>query len=192
MKLRRFEINQTMLIEFLSVFLAVFLGFMANQWRDSYNNRKLAKQTIENIKFEISNNTVNLKEMLVNHKMEKKKVDRLLEIIGNPKINEKITLDLNFKLINSNSWETAKLTQAVAFMDIKQVSDIAAVYEIQEYYKNLVNDFTSTTMGEFDDEKEARVSLLKIKRALSKIIPMEMDLLNDYKDLQKSIAKGVE
>jgi len=192
MKLRRFEINQTMFIEFLSVFLAVFLGFMANQWRDSYNNRKLAKQTIENIQFEISNNSQTLKAMLVEHKVQQKKIDRLLEIIDDPKATENITLDLSFKLINSNSWETAKLTQAVAYMDVKQVSDIAAVYEIQEYYKDLVKDFTSSTTVISDDKKEAKISIAKIKRALGKIVPMESDLLDDYKELQKKIAKGEE
>lgn len=192
MKLRRIEINQTMLIEFLSVFLAVFLGFMANQWRDSYNNRKLAKQTIENIQFEISNNSQTLKAMLVEHKVQQKKIDRLLEIIDDPKAKENITLDLSFKLINSNSWETAKLTQAIAYMDVKQVSDIASVYEIQEYYKDLVKDFTSSTTATSDDKKEAKISITKIKRALGKIVPMESDLLDDYRDLQKKIAKGYE
>ena len=182
-----------MLIEFVSVFLAVFLGFMANQWRDSYNNSKLAKQTVENIQFEIRNNSKTLTGMLANHKVQQKKIDRLMEIIDDPKATENITLDLQFKLISSNSWETAKLTQAVAYMDVKQVSDIAAVYEIQEYYKNLVDDFTrSTNVISSDDVKEAKISLLKIKRALGKIVPMESDLLVYYRELQKKIAKSEE
>ena len=193
MNLKKFRINQTLLIEFVSVFLAVFLGFMANQWRDSYNNSKLAKQTVENIQFEIRNNSKTLTGMLANHKVQQKKIDRLMEIIDDPKATENITLDLQFKLISSNSWETAKLTQAVAYMDVKQVSDIAAVYEIQEYYKNLVDDFTrSTDVISSDDVKEAKISLLKIKRALGKIVPMESDLLVYYRELQKKIAKSEE
>jgi len=193
MNLKKFRINQTLLIEFVSVFLAVFLGFMANQWRDSYNNSKLAKQTVENIQFEIRNNSKTLTGMLANHKVQQKKIDRLMEIIDDPKATENITLDLQFKLISSNSWETAKLTQAVAYMDVKQVSDIAAVYEIQEYYKNLVDDFTrSTNVISSDDVKEAKISLLKIKRALGKIVPMESDLLVYYRELQKKIAKSEE
>ena len=193
MNLKKFRINQTLLIEFVSVFLAVFLGFMANQWRDSYNNSKLAKQTVENIQFEIRNNSKTLTGMLANHKVQQKKIDRLMEIIDDPKATENITLDLQFKLISSNSWETAKLTQAVSYMDVKQVSDIAAVYEIQEYYKNLVDDFTrSTNVISSDDVKEAKISLLKIKRALGKIVPMESDLLVYYRELQKKIAKSEE
>ncbi|TCN62733.1 hypothetical protein [Acetobacteroides hydrogenigenes] len=193
MNFKKFRINQTLLIEFVSVFLAVFLGFMANQWRDSYNNSKLAKQTVENIQFEIRNNSKTLTGMLANHKVQQKKIDRLMEIIDDPKATENITLDLQFKLISSNSWETAKLTQAVAYMDVKQVSDIAAVYEIQEYYKNLVDDFTrSTNVISSDDVKEAKISLLKIKRALGKIVPMESDLLVYYRELQKKIAKSEE
>ena len=193
MNFKKFRINQTLLIEFVSVFLAVFLGFMANQWRDSYNNSKLAKQTVENIQFEIRNNSKTLTGMLANHKVQQKKIDRLMEIIDDPKATENITLDLQFKLISSNSWETAKLTQAVAYMDVKQVSDIAAVYEIQEYYKNLVDDFTrSTNVISSDDVKEAKISLLMIKRALGKIVPMESDLLVYYRELQKKIAKSEE
>ena len=193
MNFKKFRINQTLLIEFVSVFLAVFLGFMANQWRDSYNNSKLAKQTVENIQFEIRNNSKTLTGMLANHKVQQKKIDRLMEIIDDPKATENITLDLQFKLISSNSWETAKLTQAVAYMDVKQVSDIAAVDEIQEYYKNLVDDFTrSTNVISSDDVKEAKISLLKIKRALGKIVPMESDLLVYYRELQKKIAKSEE
>lgn len=193
MNFKKIRINQTLLIEFVSVFLAVFLGFMANQWRDSYNNSKLAKQTVENIQFEIRNNSKTLTGMLANHKVQQKKIDRLMEIIDDPKATENITLDLQFKLISSNSWETAKLTQAVAYMDVKQVSDIAAVYEIQEYYKNLVDDFTrSTNVISSDDVKEAKISLLKIKRALGKIVPMESDLLVYYRELQKKIAKSEE
>ena len=93
MNFKKFRINQTLLIEFVSVFLAVFLGFMANQWRDSYNNSKLAKQTVENIQFEIRNNSKTLTGMLANHKVQQKKIDRLMEIIDDPKATENITLD---------------------------------------------------------------------------------------------------
>jgi uncharacterized protein YqfB (UPF0267 family) len=189
-KLKR---SKKVFYEFLSIFFAVFLGYMANQLRDQYNNQKLADKSIENIKAEVDKNIKNYNEMIINHKKQIAAIDKIINQLNKGVSLDSIDMriDLSFKLIETNSWETAKITQAVAYMDFKLVSEVAAVYEIQEYYKNKIKNATSVHIYEDDDTAHAQKSIVKslkeIKNLIRSITPLEEQLYKDNNLLLKTL-----
>ena len=179
--------------EFLSIFFAVFLGYMANQLRDQYNNQKLADKSIENVKAEVDRNIKNYSEMIIDHKKQIAAIDKIINQLNSGVNLDSIdmSIDLTFKLIETNSWETAKITQAVAYMDFKLVSEVAAVYEIQEYYKNKIKTTTSFHIYEDDDPTNARKGMVKslkeVKNLIRSITPLEEQLYKDNNLLLKTL-----
>jgi hypothetical protein len=190
MKSNIFRAGQSAFSKFFPVFLAVFLGFLANQWRDSYNNRKRAEQAIENIKVEIEDNTPKLKEMLKDHKQLLVLMDSSVTSVENHSDNENVKFMINFELISSNSWEMAKLTQSVTHMDTKLASAIAGVYEFQAYYKNLMTDLADQLPFRSESAADSRKSMLEMRDKLRMIVSLEANLLEYYKVLEQKIEKG--
>lgn len=186
-----------LLFEFISVSFAVFLGLMLNQWRDSYNNRKLVKQSLKNINIEVESNSKKVKEMLDSHQFLLSKVENILVHIDQGKIPMDSMGGLNFQLINSTAWETAKLTQAIAHMDINIVSEIAGIYEYQDYYTTAVKQYVlNTTFNQsFESEQDIKQNkkfFLDLRDFLkSKIVPHESNLLEYYVELQQEIKSSI-
>ncbi|BDX38060.1 hypothetical protein CYCD_14150 [Tenuifilaceae bacterium CYCD] len=198
MKDKRNIAYKKLLFEFISVSFAVFLGLMLNQWRDSYNSRKLVAQSLENISIEIENNSKKVQKMLDSHQFLLSKVENILAHIDHGKIPMDSMGGLNFQLINSTAWETAKLTQAIAHMDIKIVSEIAGIYEYQDYYTSTVKQYVlGTTFNQsFESEQDIRKNkkfFLDLRDFLTtKIVSSEYDLLEYYKELQEDIKRNIE
>ena len=180
------KLNQKLIFEFISISFAVFLGLMLNQWKDNYNNKKLANKSIKNIRLEINDNRLTVKKMLKTHKLQLLKVDSILTSLAYPEEQDDTEIDLNFKLINSTSWESAKLTQSIAFIDIEIVKDIAEVYEFQYYYEEIIKDYVLNNIYT-KPRKRNRAFFENIRNILKSIIPMESNLIEYYDYLQTKI-----
>ena len=180
------KINQNLLLEFSSVFFAVFLGLMLNQWNDNRNNNKLAGQSKNNILSEILENNAKVQNMLASHQVTYSKVDSLLGLLDKHGDPGDISLELNIQLLSSTSWETAKLTQAIAYMDIELVTDIARIYNGQDYYQALIKDFTLRNMYMSPDNSK-KESMEELRNLLDAVIPIETSLLELYSQIQTDI-----
>lgn len=198
MKVKRNIAYKKLLFEFISVSFAVFLGLMLNQWKDSYNDRKLVKQSLTNINIEIESNSKKVQEMLDSHKYLLSKVENILTHIEKGSIPMDSIGNINFLLINSTAWETAKLTQAIAHMDINIVSKIAGIYEYQNYYTSAVKQYVLET--KFNQSFETVQDIRKNKNFFldlrdflkAKIVPNETNLIKYYTELQKNIKNNLQ
>ncbi len=179
MKSIKIAINRRLMFEFVSIAFAVFLGLMLNQWKENRSNNKLAEQSIDNMRMEIIDNNARVKVMLDTHRRLVKIIDSLLVHSEIEDQEEDVELDLNFEILSSTSWETAKLTQAIVYMDIETVTDIADIYKFQNYYEAVVRNFVLNNIyvNRSKNDREFRESL---KRLLEAIIPMEESLLEYY------------
>ena len=178
-------INRRLVFEFLSITFAVFLGLMLNTWKDSHNNAVLAKKSTKNIKTEILKNKEQISELLLSHQAHLMTVDSLLLELETPiKVSNRI-VNLKFKLISSTSWETAKITQAVAYMNLDLVTEVSGIYEYQEYYDNLIRAYSQERMTSVPETND-KLSLEKIKLFVSSIVDMEKNLILYYNDFLKS------
>lgn len=172
--------GKTLFVEFISILFAVFLALIANQWNENIKHTKLAKQSINNIKTEIQNNSNTLDSMLVKHKII---IDAFENAISAPDTSEsEMDISVTFSLISSNAWETTKLTQAISYINFETVSDISAIYQYQSYYETLINNYALNylmTASEIDTIEEAKQQLNKLKS----IYQIESKLSGYYKNL---------
>jgi hypothetical protein len=180
MKVPNISFSNKVVIEFVSISFAVLLALMVNQCKDNYNTSKLAKVSLSNIRSEINNNKEIMQEMVLAHKNSLLKVDSLLPLLTeNSKVGEDVNRIISFKLISSNSWETAKLTQSIQYMDINIVQEISAVYKLQDYYELIVKDIVLNNMYKKVEQSDLKTSE-KTKQFLKAVIPIEENLLITY------------
>lgn len=173
------KINKKILFEFISISFAVFLGLMLNQWKENHSNKSLAEQSLNNIRIEIDDNVNRIDNILESHEQALAHIDSVLNLQND---TTKINVDIQIVLISSTAWEAAKLTQAIAHINIEKVSDIAMIYTFQEYYESIVKEYILNNINRdtsLSDIKQAR----KMKTFLEAIIPMEKNLIIHYNEL---------
>ncbi len=176
-----------LVFEFLSVSFAVFIALMANQWRDNYNNDKLAKQSINNIQEEIVDNKDVILKSITEHKQLLVFVDSIMPLINDDDIDSDSdsTIAVSFKLLNSTSWQTAQLTQSISYMDLNLVNKISKIYIYQEYYQEIIKDFILKNLV----QKNVNIEYMEyIQNLLISIVPIEETLNDNYDKLLESIS----
>ena len=187
--------------EFVSISFAVFLGMMMNQWRDSYNNKQLAKQSLNNILIEVSDNRELVSRLLAGHKRIVSEIDSALFLVENGAEDDAAEIEGNveFSIVQSTAWETSKLTQAIAYMDMNLVADIAGMYSYQDYYQSLVmiyvkDNILNSGMTKMlsGDGVEAIDELQRMRVFLSDISVMEEKLIGQYKEVLEVTGSLVE
>lgn len=185
--------------EFVSISFAVFLGLMMNQCRDSYNNKQLANQLLNNILTEVTDNKELVSKLLDNHQYIIGEIDSVLFRHENGIDEGDISADLSFSIVNSTAWETAKLTQAIAYMDMDLLADIAGMYSYQDYYQSLVMTYvkdnilnSGMTKMLSGDGVEAIDELQMMRVFLSDISVMEEKLIGQYKEVLEVTGSLVE
>ena len=176
--------NNRLIIEFVSVSFAVFLALIVNQWKDSHNNKILAEESIKNLHAEIIDNESNIKAMTAAQKKLLIKIDSLLAT--GIDTTQDLDLRIGFKLMSSNSWETAKLTEAILYIDIDLVKEMSGIYKLQDYYEAIVKDYVLKNFYIHDDN-EAEKQAESIQYFLQGIIPVEENLLASYQELLREL-----
>lgn len=123
-------------IEMLSIIIAVFLAFTMENWRDDWKNETLAEKALVDILGELEDN----KQMILNQDSvfaEFIKVGYKSLISKNPD-----TLNLNYSLhsYETSSWATAQISQAVSNMSFDQVKSLKKSYFLIEFAQKLSNN----------------------------------------------------
>lgn len=187
----KIKINQNLLIEFISVTFAVFLGLMLNQWKDNQNNQSLANQSINNIRAEIDTNSTRVKAMIDSHKMMVSRLDSVKSLSLKDYEKDNFSLSLSFEIISSTSWETAKLTQAITYMDYDVVSEIANLYQYQNYYESFVKEYVNRNIY-VKSNVSHKEYIENMQRFLNAIIPIEKRLMDYYKQILNELQGEIK
>lgn len=178
-RIKKKLVNRKVIFEFLSITFAVFLGLMLNTWNESHKNSELAEKSMNNITTEIVKNKEKVSESLQTHKEYLITVDSLImELEDSIKVKNR-TGNLKLKFISSTSWETAKITQAVAYMNLTFVNEVSGIYEYQNYYNDLIRSYAQERMTSAP-EAEDKLSLQKIQIFVSSIAEMEKNMIEYY------------
>lgn len=180
MKLKSLTPNNRLFFEFISVSFAVFLALFVNQCRDNYTNDKLAQQSLKNTRLEIVANKDIMVKMLAEHTQQQNFIDSIIPIFNEfIEKGDSTSLEVTFKLLNSTSWQTAKLTQVIVFMDLELVSDVSRVYQFQNYYEELIKEYIKRNIFTINEEIDIE-DLKNMQKLLTTIIPIENKLLELY------------
>ncbi|MDJ0842141.1 MAG: hypothetical protein QNK37_36915, partial [Acidobacteriota bacterium] len=122
---------RTLGLEFLSIVTGISLALLANDWHRDWSNRKRGKESLEHIRQEIMRNHNDIEKTLPRLKealdllkeyqgvTDKAMVEVLSEIIQKQKHG------FNFPILQHPSWETAKSTGTVKFMDTGVARDLS-------------------------------------------------------------------
>ncbi|MDJ0836626.1 MAG: hypothetical protein QNK37_08915 [Acidobacteriota bacterium] len=122
---------RTLVLEFLSIVTGISLALLANDWHRDWTSRKRGKESLEHIRREIMRNYNDIEKTLPRLEealdllkeyqgvTDKAMVGVLSEIIQKQKHG------FNFPLLQHPSWETAKNTGTVKFMDAGVARDLS-------------------------------------------------------------------
>ena len=177
---------QRLIFEFISVSFAVLIALLVNQWREEYNNGKLAEKAIYNIKQELQENKDVMAILIPSHKSTLSHID---SIIGREEKNIS-TVDSNIlidvTLISSSAWEMAEITNAIFYLDFDDANKMAKVYNLQSYYESIIKQFILKNSFSYQSDQDLEF-LRNNKQFLETIIPLEENLQNYFNLLLKNV-----
>lgn len=182
------------IVEIFSVVLAVMLALGANEWRQKRADQRLARIAVQNIREEILQNRDQLIRIQENHRNFLARIDTLLlQVHG----EDEIVLNRGLALgsLSSTAWNTATITQATIHMDFQMISQLSKIYELQETYSEMADDFMLKIIysSEFYDETKARETLRSWSSFFNAILGIESALFEQYNTfLQEPIHRQDE
>jgi len=129
----------TLFIEVVSIIVAVCLGFLVNEWRESMHNSSRADAALSGITAEISLNRDHLAERIPYYQRMLAALDSLAASHGTaPFAGRSIEgwHGLNPPLLRGAAYEAASATGALSLVDFEVADQIAQAYLGQEMVKN--------------------------------------------------------
>ena len=177
-----------LIFEFISVTFAVLFALFVSQWRENYNNDKLAEKAVLNIGIELEKNKEDISLSIPKHKSTLAHIDSLLIVNENSgiPINESISIEL--MIMSSSAWEMAEITNAIYYLDFEDVNDLAKVYDLQSYYESIVKHYILNSSIVYQP-KSSIIRLKNNKQFLETIIPIEENLKTYYNHMLTEVLK---
>jgi len=177
-----------LIFEFISVSFAVMSALLVNQWKEGYDNRKLAERAICNIKQELHENKDVLANLIQYHKSVLSQLDSIIANNENNCSSADSIISINVTLISSSAWEMAKITNAIFYIDFDNANKLAKVYKLQAYYDSIIKHFILNN-SYIDQTNNDFKFISKNKQFLETIIPLEEELQNFFNLLLKNVLK---
>lgn len=175
-----------LVVELAIVIGGVLLALAANEWRESAANDQLRQEALKNLRMEIRRNSEEISTGIAEHrKMADTLANELAEVKAALKAGKEYHSRLNFSfelsVLENTAWRTAEVTQAVRFFDYQLVSNLAAIYGLQEIYANHGNNIFAE-MGSADFHNSPYEGFLKSSLFnLRLTINIEENLLDAYR-----------
>lgn len=144
---RRRSISKGFLvIEFVSITFAVFLGFLLTEWRTSKANAELADGALHAIATEVAFNERQFSNRVAYYKRVVAEFDSL-DAIGEPIRVENLRewRGAAPPLLRNASYEAALNTGALSHIPFETANALATAYAMQEYVQTFIN----SVMGNF-------------------------------------------
>lgn len=151
------------LAELAVVSVGVFLGLLADQWRESHEHRLRAVASLHYFQREILQNEDAIKQRRAYHEKLATDIQTFISSPG-PKTFEQFQTSTRFQgmdpvFFERTGWELALATQSLAYLDSDLAYAISRVYTEQQAFENLENSALSAlapTFGASDVTPMAR------------------------------------
>ena len=133
-----------LIIEMVSIIIAVALGFFVTEWREDIRNARRAEDALTSITAEIIMNRAQLAERvpyyeLISAALDSLVVDHAAEPFSGPSIEG--WHGLNPPFLYGAAYEVASATGALSYMDLRTANLVATVYLAQEMVED-TSDWT--------------------------------------------------
>lgn len=177
----------SILIEMFSVVFAVLLALGVNEWRSSKANEELGIAAYEKVTKEIKNNQKKMGGIIKNHNQTLADIDSVIS-----RLRQNRT-DINFGQIlfetpSSTAWETAKLTNAMNYLEYDKVEKITGVYSTQKIYTDVAGKvFQELVFFVPDKDLTKMIDQMRTQKVyLLNLISIEKQLVEEYDNFLKS------
>ncbi|NOZ61568.1 MAG: hypothetical protein GXO74_07780 [Calditrichaeota bacterium] len=162
-----------LLIEIFSIIIAVILGFVANEWRENFNNKAKAQSALHKIAAEIEQNRAQLQ----NKQKYYKKMISVLDSLTVTQQHEEAKIEaipgwqgFNPPLLSSSSYKTATTIGVFSFIDFDTADQISKVYQVQEVLQGIgimtINSLIAGQIKDYDSVKLIFAIQLEIIKGL--------------------------
>ncbi len=153
----------TIIIEVISIIVAVIMGFVVNEWRESYNNKSKAELALQRIITEMEHNFTQLQEKQNYYYQMIDVFDSLRSVNKDVELESTESIPgwkgINPPLMSFSSYETASTIGVFSFIDFNTADKISRVYLLQNELQNLgTTSINSLISG--DLKNDASVKLL--------------------------------
>ena len=132
-------------IEFISIVMAIFLGFIAANWQEGRQNRKKAKDAMQMILAESKRNQAEVADKLPYYKRVLVEMDSLYQVDGivDFSLNQLPSWNgMNPPFLQDAAFQLALSRGTLSHFDLETAEAISQLYEIQEAFEQTV-DFTT-------------------------------------------------
>ncbi|NME68349.1 hypothetical protein [Flammeovirga aprica] len=182
------NINKKYIFEFFSILSGVAVALVINTFWSDHEHRQLAVKASNQLYLEIGENLKEVDSMYSIHQDLSQKIDHfLLELEKKEKdpsyAPEQLDeINLNFPLLSNTAWETAKISNAVTFIDFEQISKFNLVYKLQDLHLHTVESFLEHSFTEMQllGKKE---KLIQMRSFIDNILTNEFELITKYQQI---------
>lgn len=146
-----------LLIEAAFVFFAVIVALAAEEWREGRERDMLADRALEGVLHEMRENQTKLLRDQDRNEEDLAQLSAALREMAAGGQPDDVSINYQVALTSTAAWETARLSQAVHFMNIDVMSDLAEVYELQSLFERaqdeIVDEVAGLSLGADDESR---------------------------------------
>lgn len=126
-----------LVLEAVSVVLAVLVALGVDEWRESKDRMEMADRATEGVIAELESNRAELYDSMEENQGV---LQAVREARRADELPDEFDLNYEYPLLSDASWETARMTQATQFMPLEQVRQLAGLYELQTLFERSRDD----------------------------------------------------
>lgn len=122
--------------ESVFIVIAVLVALAVDEWWEERENEQLAERALHAIVEEIRRNRAELEpsEGTPPYAQQMQALQAALDAYDQGRSPDGLGVTWDVGVLSSAAWETAQVTRATQFLPIRQVVDIAQLYELQDQY----------------------------------------------------------
>ena len=175
-----------MVLEGVSVVLAVLLALAVDACREDRRNAREAERARQGVLEEIAANHAELTSNTAENRALFEAARQTLAAMKTETEDDDRNLraDFSVSLPSSASWQTAQVTLSVHHLDFAWVSRISKLYELQALYSRRQDDFVDF-MASGDD-----LELAALTKRLTTVMDLHEGLLTAYEEVHPELAAG--
>ena len=125
-----------LLAESVFIVIAVLVALAVDEWWEELENEELADRALSAIVEEIRRNRAELEpsSSTAPYDQQMLALQQALDAYGEGRTPDGLGVTWDVGVLSSAAWSTAQVTRATQFLPIRQVVDIAQLYELQAQY----------------------------------------------------------
>jgi hypothetical protein len=173
-----------LLLEVVMISVAVFMGLLADQWRESRHNRELAETALRNFRSEVITNQARVSAVREYHVRLKDSLGVFLQA-DTPRTLKDLMQATKFTGIKPvffehTAWDLSLATQALSYIEPELAYEVSKVYTTQTSFERMEWGFTESSFSPQSLSGDTRGLALAMSEYLGDVVIMEPGLLKSY------------